>query len=152
MNELWIALFPFVLFFAWLYFFGMGHRKPCPDCNKPLPLIQSPFTKSKRQWFEGGYICRNCGCETSLAGDKVVSGLGARPGFAVRSVLLVTPSAVAGAAMLFYILDTQEAPPPIAVAPPFAVPAPSIETPAPPLVAPPAAVPVREARVADLEC
>jgi hypothetical protein len=38
MNELWNPLFPFALFFAWLFFFGMGHRKACPDWNKPLSL------------------------------------------------------------------------------------------------------------------
>jgi hypothetical protein len=74
MNELWIPLFPFAVFFAWLFFFGMGRGKSCPDCAKALPLFQSPFTKTKRQWVEGGYVCQNCGCEVDIAGAKVAAG------------------------------------------------------------------------------
>ena len=73
MNDLWIPL-PFAVFFAWLFFFGMGRRKVCPDCNKPLPRIQSPSTKTWRQWVEGGYVCQNCGCEADIAGKKVLAG------------------------------------------------------------------------------
>ena len=74
MNDLWIPLLPFALFFAWLFVFGMGRNKVCPDCNKPLPRIQSPFTKTKRQWIEGGFICSNCGCEADVNGTKVPTG------------------------------------------------------------------------------
>ncbi len=74
MSELWIPFFPFALFFAWLFFFGVGRRRACPDCNKPLPLFQSPFTKTKRQWFEGGFVCQDCGCEADVAGRKVQAG------------------------------------------------------------------------------
>lgn len=74
MNDMWIALFPFALFFLWFFFVLMGRRKNCPVCNQPLPRIQSPFTKSKRQWFEGGYLCQNCGCETDLEGRQVALG------------------------------------------------------------------------------
>ena len=63
-------MLPFIAFFAWLFLFGMSRRKACPDCGKPLPSIQSPFTKTKRQWIEGGYVCKNCGCEADLAGTK----------------------------------------------------------------------------------
>ena len=74
MSTAWPALFPFAVFFAWLLFFGVGRRKVCPDCNKPLPPLQSPFTKTKRRWVEGGYVCQNCGCETDSAGEKVPAG------------------------------------------------------------------------------
>lgn len=74
MNELWILLFSVGVLFVWLFFFGVGRRKACPDCNEPLPLIQSPFTKTTRQWFEGGHICKACGCETDIAGRKVRAG------------------------------------------------------------------------------
>ena len=73
MIDLWIPLFPFVVFFAWLFIFGMGRQKLCPDCNKPLPRIQSPFTKTKHQWIEGGFICSNCGCESDINGTKVAT-------------------------------------------------------------------------------
>lgn len=144
MNELWIALIPFALFFAWLFFSGMGCRKACPDCKEVLPIIQSPFTKTKRQWFEGGYLCRNCGCETNLAGEKVASGTGPRLGYVVRSVLLVALPAIAGTAMLFFIKSTLFAPRPLAVAPALAVVLP-LAVPAPPPVAPLVAEPGREA-------
>ena len=74
MTNIWIGLFPFAIFFAWLFLFGMRRRKPCPDCGKPLPFLQSPFTKSQRQWLEGGYSCQHCGCEADLAGKKIATG------------------------------------------------------------------------------
>ena len=74
MNDFWLPLLPFTVFFTWLLLFGMRRSKPCPDCGKPLPSIQSPFTKTKRQWFEGGYMCGGCGCEADTAGNKVADG------------------------------------------------------------------------------
>ena len=49
-------------------------RKNCPDCptcDQPLSILQSPLTKTKRQWREGGYVCKNCGCQVDLAGKEV---------------------------------------------------------------------------------
>jgi hypothetical protein len=74
MLEYWLPLVPFAAFFVWLLFFGMQPTKVCPDCNKPLAAIQSPFTKTKRQWAEGGFLCGNCGCETDLNGKKIDAG------------------------------------------------------------------------------
>ncbi len=70
MTPFWIALFPFVLFFAWLVAFGM-RKRCCPDCGEGLSPLQSPFTKTRRQWLEGGLLCGNCGCETDTAGNAV---------------------------------------------------------------------------------
>ncbi len=67
----WLPLLPFVLFFAWLFLFALRYRKPCPDCGKPLPSFQSPLTKTKRQWIEGGFLCNHCGCESDISGNKV---------------------------------------------------------------------------------
>ena len=72
MSELWLPLLPFAI--LWLLMFGLAPGKPCPDCGEILPQVQSPFTKTKRQWIEGGYLCRNCGCEADYAGRKVVAG------------------------------------------------------------------------------
>jgi hypothetical protein len=44
MTDMWI-LFPFALFFAGLFLIVLVRRKACPDCNKPLPPIQSPFNE-----------------------------------------------------------------------------------------------------------
>jgi hypothetical protein len=60
----------FVPFFVFLMAF-VQRRRNCPDCGKPLSGLQSPFTKTRRQWLDGGYLCQNCGCETNLAGDRV---------------------------------------------------------------------------------
>jgi len=71
-----IALAPFFVFAVVLLVFGM-RRVNCPDCGTRLPNFQSPFTKTRRQWLEGGFLCLNCGCETDLSGRKV--GDGTRP-------------------------------------------------------------------------
>lgn len=74
MSSLWITLVPFAGFFVWLFLFGFRQRRACPDCRQPLSFLQSPFTKTRRQWWEGGYLCPNCGCEADMAGRKVVPG------------------------------------------------------------------------------
>src|SRR5262245_42869698 len=71
-----IALVPFFAVAVVLVFFGM-RRVNCPDCGAQLPNFQSPFTKTRRQWLQGGFLCRNCGCETDRSGRKV--GDGTRP-------------------------------------------------------------------------
>jgi len=65
-----IALAPFTLFFGMLFMIGL-RRVNCPNCGARMPALQSPFTKNRRQWLEGGYLCRRCGCETDLAGRKI---------------------------------------------------------------------------------
>ena len=93
MNDLWIPLLlPFAVFFVWLFFFGMGRGKACPNCNKPFPPFQSPFTKTKRQWWEGGYVCQNCGCEADIAGNKVPAGVGPRRRSIIIGIGLLTPA------------------------------------------------------------
>ena len=74
MNNLWFSLLPFALFFVWLFLFGMRRGVDCPHCAEPLPSLQSPFTKTTRQWVEGGYTCRNCGCEADNKGNLVPAG------------------------------------------------------------------------------
>lgn len=73
-NFVWTILLPFVAVWAWMFFYRMPQRKPCPDCAQPLSLIQSPFTKTKRMWWEGGYLCSHCGCEVDMDGQKVPAG------------------------------------------------------------------------------
>jgi hypothetical protein len=128
MDELTLAtllpLLMFVPFFVILLGFRR-RRRNCPDCGEPLPRIQSPFTKTRRQWVEGGYLCGSCGCETDLAGQKVAPGTGPRPGWMVRSVLLVMPPAIAAVILLLVAisLSKQEAGPPVAPDPLLAAPA-----------------------------
>lgn len=64
-----LVLLPFVI----LGWFLLGGRwgVVCPGCGDTLPGFQSPFRKTWRQWWEGGYVCRNCGCEVDKAGNRV---------------------------------------------------------------------------------
>jgi hypothetical protein len=66
-----MPLIPFLFFFALLFLHGRG--KTCPSCHEPMPVFQSPLTKTRRQWIVGGYRCPNCGCETDLKGRQVAA-------------------------------------------------------------------------------
>lgn len=105
MSEWWIPFVPFALVFAWLFLFGVGRRRACPDCNQPLPLTQSPFTKTMRQWFEGGYICPNCGCEADVAGRKVLAGTAPQLRSVITSVALLALSVVPAIVMLVLLFQ-----------------------------------------------
>ena len=99
MNSFWLPLLPFVVFLAWLVLFGMRRSKPCPDCGKPLPSFQSPFTKTKRQWLEGGYLCGNCGA-VDTAGEKVAPGTASRRISIVTGIGLLMLAAVSAIVLL----------------------------------------------------
>ena len=71
-SPFMIALAPFAIFVGMLLMIGL-RRVNCPDCGARMPVLQSPFTKTRRQWLEGGYLCRRCGCETDLTGRKVAN-------------------------------------------------------------------------------
>ena len=104
MNDLWIPLLPFAAFLAWLFFFGMGRRKACPNCNQWLPRIQSPLTKTKRQWLEGGYVCQNCGCEADIAGNEVPAGVVLQRRSIITWIGLLTLAVVLGLILLTVLL------------------------------------------------
>jgi len=74
MTDTWMSFLPVALFIAWLFFSTNARAPHCPECGSPLPVFQSPFTKTRRQWTEGGYVCLRCGCETDRAGFKAVKG------------------------------------------------------------------------------
>src|SRR4051794_10459285 len=99
---LW-PLLAFVPFFALLIWHGLRVRS-CPECGGPLYGLQSPLTKTHRQWVEGGYLCRRCGGETDLAGVRVPAGTGPRRGAMLMGVALVAaavvPAVVLGALLL----------------------------------------------------
>jgi predicted RNA-binding Zn-ribbon protein involved in translation (DUF1610 family) len=67
MDNVLLAFMPLYLFFAWLCL----RKIPCPDCGRRLPAFQSPFTKTRRQWLEGGFTCPDCGAEADFKGRKV---------------------------------------------------------------------------------
>ena len=105
MNELWSILFPFAMFFALMFFFGMGRGKACPDCNQPLPPIQSPFTKTKRQWVEGGYVCQNCGCEADISGRNVPAGTAPQRRSIITGIGLLTLAVVPAIVLLIMLFQ-----------------------------------------------
>ena len=105
MSELWIPLLPFAVFFALFMLSRLLPRRNCPDCHEPLPAIQSPFTKTKRQWVEGGFVCLNCGCEADLSGRKVAGGTTARRGPMVVSAVLLILAAVPAVVLLAALLQ-----------------------------------------------
>jgi hypothetical protein len=96
-----MAFVPFFGFFLWLM---MQRLKSCPDCREPLPVLQSPFTKTKRQWWEGGYVCPKCGCETDIDGRKVAFGTPPKSSSIVKGVVLVTLAAIPGVVLLSLLL------------------------------------------------
>jgi hypothetical protein len=123
-NLLAGVLIPLLIFVPiFVFVLAFGPRRECPDCGRPLPRLQSPFTKTLRQWVEGGYLCPHCGCETDLAGKKVAPGTGPRAGWRVRSALLVFPPAVVAVVLLVYGISLTRQPSPRPLAPePRAVP------------------------------
>lgn len=99
------AIIAFTPFFAMLIFLAMRRPKHCPDCGEPLPAFQSPFTKTMRQWIEGGYVCQNCGCEADLAGKRVQLGVTLRASSLVFGSLLVLLAGVPAGVCLFMLLQ-----------------------------------------------
>ena len=134
MDSQFFAYLPFLMFVPFFVFlFIFAHQKrSCPDCGQPLSRPQPLRTVTWRQWFEGGFRCQNCGCETTLAGEKVAPGTGPRTSSVIRGVLLVT-LIVGSAPVLLYFLLSQSAVAPqaalVATPPPIVVDAPAIAPP-----------------------
>jgi hypothetical protein len=101
----WLPLLPFAFFFAWLIFSAIRRRKPCPDCGHSLPFFQSPLTKGKRQWLQGGCICAYCGCETDNSGAKITSDVSQSSRSMVIGVLMLALAALPAMAMIFILIS-----------------------------------------------
>ena len=138
MDSPFYAFLPFLMFlpfFVFLIVFAQQKRN-CPDCGQPLSGAQSLRTVTWRQWFEGGFLCRNCGCETTLAGDRAAPGTGPRTSSVIRGVLLLTLTAGLAPVLLFYgISQSAVAPTALVATPPIVVDAPPFVA-APPIVQP----------------
>ena len=92
-----LALLP-LIFFWWSY--SMAQGKVCPDCGTPLRPFQSPFTKTRRQWLKGGYLCTTCGCEMDISGRKVAVGSPPLP----RSILYGFGAVIFGTVLALPVL------------------------------------------------
>jgi hypothetical protein len=119
--DAFLPLLLFAPFFLTLLVFSL-RRQGCPDCG----ALMSSFKLTRRQWIEGGYLCRNCGCECTLAGRKVPAGspvrrvsvaevAGLSAALALAGVLLYAGFTLTGRAAA-----TATVPPPI-IAPPLQV-------------------------------
>lgn len=112
MNDLLLVLIVFAPFFL-LLMFGLK-RRHCPDCEAPLPLLISPLTKTRRQWVEGGWVCRYCGIHVDSNGHKVEM-----PHVANRAKLLaLLPALIASVGIVVVLIYWKLQDEPIKPAPP----------------------------------
>ena len=72
MYIILISILPLLVPLAFLIYLAL-HPVKCPDCGATLPIFGSPWKKTRRMWWEGGYRCTRCGCETNMAGQKVTA-------------------------------------------------------------------------------
>ena len=104
MESLWFIGVPFGAFIVWLMFRETANSIKCPDCGAPVPFWQSPFTKSWRQWLEGGYACQKCGCEIDTAGHKVVAGAVPISRYAMLGLVLLAIFGSLGVALTLMLI------------------------------------------------
>jgi len=123
--SFWIPPLVFALVFASL----MPRPRDCPECGERLSIWSNPFRRSRRMWWEGGFRCPNCDCETDLQGRKIAAGTPPRPG-AVRNRILMLAFSVAST-IAFIILSFALTRPVIAPPPAPFVPAPAFVAPVP---------------------
>src|SRR4028118_1937271 len=112
MNEftfVWIIIaLQFAATFYWVALMPLRKTHPdCPDCGQPLSPFQSPFTKTKRMWFEGGYLCSKCGCEVSMDGQKVPAGTAPQQRSITRGIGLLAITFVPALIMLYVISQSR---------------------------------------------
>jgi hypothetical protein len=72
MYIILISILPALVPLAFLIYLAL-HPVKCPDCGDTLPIFGSPWKKTRRMWWEGGYRCTRCGCETNMAGQEVTA-------------------------------------------------------------------------------
>lgn len=102
LSTFWPVL-AFVPFFLLLIVHG-ARQRPCPACGAPLSGFQSPLTKTRRQWVEGGYLCRRCGCESGRAGGRMAPGTGWNRGALLEGIALIVAAALPAAALAALLL------------------------------------------------
>jgi hypothetical protein len=117
-NQLFAMLLPWLMFIPFFVLLAVNstRRLNCPDCGQPLSPTGSPFTKTRRQWIEGGYLCRNCGCEVDNAGKKVPPGTPLRFGSFIRTATLMVTLLAVGAVLNWFIITlslSEHVPPPV---------------------------------------
>jgi hypothetical protein len=136
MDIILISMLPLFVPIAFLLFAAI-RRVNCPDCGDTLPVIYSPFKKTRRMWRAGGYLCGRCGCETNMAGQKVTADMPPAP-FPVLQCGLAAVFFLVGVGLVASLLVVGEwvAAPPAVAAPPLVVAPPPVIPPLPPAAAP----------------
>ena len=132
MEIMLISMLPLLVPLAFLLYFALRPVK-CPDCGETLPVLYSPFQKTRRMWRAGGYLCARCGCETNMAGEKVTAETPPAPfptlQWAVLAVALLVGVGL-GASLMFRGLPAVAAQPaPMVIAAPAVVPPPPLVEP-----------------------
>ena len=82
-----------------LLIYRASRRSKCPDCGSPLSMSTLFSRTTPRIRRVGGYLCRQCSCETDLAGRKVPFGT-PLPSFAWRYRIAAGVLCVSGFGML----------------------------------------------------
>src|SRR5262245_61549951 len=97
MDTILLSILPIFVPLAFLLYYAL-HPVKCPDCGVTLPLVYSPFKKTRRMWRAGGYLCSRCGCETNMEGQKVTADTLPAP-FPTLQWVLVTVFLLVGAGL-----------------------------------------------------
>ena len=71
MLMLTVLLSPLVVVLAFALLAALNCPPNCPECGTAISCVQTPMTKTKRQWMQGGYRCSNCDCQMDLRGNIV---------------------------------------------------------------------------------
>lgn len=102
LNTFWPILV-FVPFFLLLFLLGT-RRRPCPTCGVRLSGFQSPLTKTRRQWVEGGYLCQQCGCESDLTVTPVAPDTGYSRGTLFKGIALMGAAGIPAIVLIVLLL------------------------------------------------
>jgi len=104
MYIILISILPALVPLAFLIYFAL-HRIKCPDCGDTLPILYSPFKRTRRMWLAGGYLCARCGCETNMAGQKVTADTPPAP-FPTLQCALLAVGLLLGAGLATSLIRT----------------------------------------------
>jgi hypothetical protein len=115
MDIILISMLPLLVPIAFLLVYGL-RCVICPDCGDTLPVIVSPFKKTRRMWRAGGFLCARCGCETNPAGQKVTADTPPAP-FPTFHCALAALFLLVGVGLVACTLHRVHPEPPVVAAP-----------------------------------
>ena len=104
MDTILISMLPLLVPLVFLLYYAL-HPVKCPDCGDTLPIVCSPFKRTRRMWLAGGYLCARCGCETNMAGKKVTADTPPAP-FPTLQFALLGVALLVGAGLATSLIRT----------------------------------------------